>query len=421
MNERSEECTPGSFFQKLVSLLSCLLVLQLTIDGVPVRRETRFFNKDSSIVGISPLHFKFAYTEHSRSEAFLEFRNRLCSEANSWNDRDTSAPTLSLTPTPAQQTQSIGQWTLSKELGKGGAGKVYPATNSSGDVVAIKVVERNKMSTAAVRTEINNMKSLTREAKKDACMRISLLEEVIGDMTSEITVTFRDIALVLKPAAYHTMGSIITSNQPQSLRMSLLQQILRGLSFLHSREWVHCDIKPSNVGVYGHGAVLLDFGHAKRISSPAKFLDPTPGRGGTVGFLAPEQETKQYDYGVDIWAAGIILYMLLLGNNPLQMSYNPWREEYKHSREPFHQNYREMLLKLRDTCKSDICDLTEKMLRFEWAEKNNGTRIGVHEALNHTVWKGKDEVGEDGRPTKLARWQACLPSATVGIHKVDGN
>jgi serine/threonine protein kinase len=383
-----------------------------TFDGVPVRREARFFNKSSSVVTIGSLHFEFTYTEYSRSEEFLRLRNQFCSQAKSWKDQDASTAALNLTPTPAQQTQSIGQWILSKELGKGAVGKVYSATNSSGDVVAIKVVERNKMSTEAVWTEINNMKSLTQEAKKDACKHVSLLEEVIGDMTSEITAAFRDIALVLKPAAYYTLGSIIIGNEPQSVRMALFEQVLHGLNFLHSRGWVHRDVKPPNIGVYEHGAVLLDFGNAIRIYSPAKFLNPAPGRSGTIGFLAPEQEMKQYDFGVDIWAAGIILYMLLLGNNPLKMSYNPWREEYKHSRKLFHQKYQEMLSKLRNTCKnSDICDLTEKMLRFEWAEMNIGTRIGVHEALDHAVWKSKDEVDGNDRPTKFARWQACLPSA----------
>jgi hypothetical protein len=68
------------------------------------------------------------------------------------------------------------------------------------------------------------MINLTQEAKKDRCMHVVLLEQVIDDMTSVITVAFRDIALILKPAAYHTMESIITCKEPQSLRMKLFRQ-----------------------------------------------------------------------------------------------------------------------------------------------------------------------------------------------------
>jgi hypothetical protein len=80
----------------------------LTFDGVPLRREARFFNKSSSNISIGSLHFEFTYTEHSRSEQFIKLRNRFCSQANNWEDQDASAAALNLTPTPAQQTQSIG-------------------------------------------------------------------------------------------------------------------------------------------------------------------------------------------------------------------------------------------------------------------------------------------------------------------------
>ncbi|KAH8693415.1 hypothetical protein GQ44DRAFT_792345 [Phaeosphaeriaceae sp. PMI808] len=254
-----------------------------------------------------------------------------------------SAGAQEITVDGVPRAQSVGWWALAKELGKGAARKVYSVTNSCGNVVAVKVVERHRRSTEDIKRQISTLESLTQEAKKAKRMHIILLEEVMGGMTSDITAGFRDIALIIKLAAYHTMESIFTGNEPERT-------------------------------------------------------------GGTIGFLVPEQEMKQYDYGVDIWAAGIVLYMLLLGNNPLQMSYNPWSEEYKQCRERFHQKYLEMLLKLRNAYGGrDIGDLTERILRLEWARHKNGTRITVHEALDHPVRKvvGRDD-GND-RPAKLAR------------------
>jgi hypothetical protein len=63
-----------------------------------------------------------------------------------------------------------------------------------------------------------------------------------------------------------------------------------------------------------------------------------------------------------------------------------------------------MRLELRKTYENtDVCDLIEKMLRFERARDNNGTRISVYDALDHPVWKGLDEVDDDIRPLKVAR------------------
>jgi hypothetical protein len=148
------------FFFSKIGFISITLfstaAQDFTFDRVPVPREVRFFNKSSSSVNIGSLRFEFMYTEHSQSEEFIKLRNRFRSQANHWKDQGASAAALNLTPTPAQQTQSIGQWTMSKVLGKGAAGKVYSTTNSSGDVVVIQVVKRNKMSTEVFWTVINN-------------------------------------------------------------------------------------------------------------------------------------------------------------------------------------------------------------------------------------------------------------------------
>jgi serine/threonine protein kinase len=178
-------------------------------------------------------------------------------------------------------------------------------------------------------------------------------------MAPDAASVFQDIALVLTPLAHGTMGSIITSKEPFERRMILFHDLLVGIKLLHDCKYVHCDIKPANVGVSQDGAVLLDMGHAQKIVSPATSLEPTPGQGGTIEFLAPEQELKQYDYSVDIWAAGIVLFALLMDYYPLQMSRNPWREGNEYLREEFHRQYAEMVLKLENAYEkgNPYCDL----------------------------------------------------------------
>lgn len=78
--------------------------------------------------------------------------------------------------------------------------------------------------------------------------------------------------------------------------MEYLCQVLKGLEFLHASGWYHCDIKPSNIGLYEKlvpkKAVLLDFGLAYQEENAAahKYGKYADFRGGTEGFKSPERK-----------------------------------------------------------------------------------------------------------------------------------
>ena len=77
----------------------------------------------------------------------------------------------------------------------------------------------------------------------------------------------------------------------------------------------HRDIKPQNLLVTKDNKVyILDFNvSSKKKEDVFKMMTKT----GTVAFSAPEIFTQQvYDEKVDIWSAGIVLYMMLIGHQP---------------------------------------------------------------------------------------------------------
>lgn len=93
---------------------------------------------------------------------------------------------------------------------------------------------------------------------------------------------------------------------------SIMKGLLEGLNSLHSMNIVHRDIKPDNIMFKKKNDItslkICDFGLATRI------LDTEKAQCGTVVFMSPEIINKQsYDMTVDIWAAGIILYILCSG------------------------------------------------------------------------------------------------------------
>jgi len=377
----------------------------ITLDGVPADRLVLSLNQGSHMVGIGPMQFAFTYTNYSRGEEFKATREKFWTQARLRSAQAADLATLALTPVPAEQAQRFGQWTLAKQLGRGSGGKVYSATNSSATAVAIKVLERDTGSAPAIWKEIDTLKKLTRRAKKAGCINIILLQDVIGNVSpDEATDTvFQDIALITTPLAHCTMDAIIASNEPLQYRMHLFQGLLNAIDFLHTEGWVHRDVKPANVGITERGAILLDMGHVENIG--ASYLPPTPGMCGTIGYLAPEQEMSHYDYGVDVWAAGIVGLALLTDRFFLRMSTNPWQEGQEHLRDRFHRRYRQMCKELRGPdlgCKL-AGDLILQMLRFPLAKCNRGPRITVGEALAHPLWKEVEESDEEARYKKKAR------------------
>lgn len=97
-----------------------------------------------------------------------------------------------------------------------------------------------------------------------------------------------------------------------------IQQILESVNHCHTNGIVHRDLKPENLllasKAKGAAVKLADFGLAIEVQ-----LDQLAwfGFAGTPGYLSPEVLKKEpYGKPVDIWACGVILYILLVGYPP---------------------------------------------------------------------------------------------------------
>lgn len=101
----------------------------------------------------------------------------------------------------------------------------------------------------------------------------------------------------------------------------LYKQILEGLAYLHEQHICHRDIKPSNILISKDKkrVVLVDFNVAKSVNEGDMMLMYTK-TAGTLAFAAPERlvDNCVYSEKVDIWAAGIVLVMLLTGSHPFE-------------------------------------------------------------------------------------------------------
>jgi serine/threonine protein kinase len=124
---------------------------------------------------------------------------------------------------------------------------------------------------------------------------------------------------------------------PLSVRetVGVLKDVARALSYAHSRDVVHRDIKPDNILLTAGSAVVTDFGVAKALTAASATGRPrrtqTPSGSpahitahgiaiGTPAYMAPEQAAGDpaTDHRADLYALGIVAWEMLTGTAPFQ-------------------------------------------------------------------------------------------------------
>lgn len=101
---------------------------------------------------------------------------------------------------------------------------------------------------------------------------------------------------------------------------TILKGVCNALSVLHSLNIVHRDVKPENIIIEKNGrAVLIDFNVSRFVKNVSR--DTTIM--GTVGYASPEQlGLAQSDARTDIYAAGVVLNVILTGKHPSETIVN---------------------------------------------------------------------------------------------------
>lgn len=145
------------------------------------------------------------------------------------------------------------------------------------------------------------------ELCKITCDNLPLIYDVInlddGQIVLEEFIDGLTVSQVMESGKYHYSGA-----------RKVLKSVCHALTALHERNLVHRDVKPENIVIDKNGrVVLIDFNASRKVSAVSKDTVIM----GTVGYASPEQlGVTQSDAHTDIYAAGVLLNVMLTGKHP---------------------------------------------------------------------------------------------------------
>ncbi|MGB7325549.1 MAG: serine/threonine-protein kinase [Rubripirellula sp.] len=204
----------------------------------------------------------------------------------------------------------LGPYRLARLIRGGSTAEVWEAIEeSTQDRFALKVLRESK----ADKSEINLLKHEYTVAKDLASPRIIKVHEMREDNGRTYLVLELFSELNMKQAL---------RRGPESLAFMLgkiVEQSAEGLYYMHTKNWLHLDIKPDNFLVSREGVVkLIDFTISqKKKTGLSKLFHSEKVAKGTRSYMAPEQiRRKVCDERTDIYAFGCVLYELVTGKPP---------------------------------------------------------------------------------------------------------
>ncbi len=218
--------------------------------------------------------------------------------------------------------KKIGQYHIISQIGYGGMGEVYLAERDDKQFrqnVALKIIKKGMDSAETVR-------------------RFQTERQILAKLVHPNIAGLYDGGITDEGLPYFTMEYVkgvpineYCDKQQLSIqkRIELFLQVLDAVQYAHKNFIVHRDLKPGNIIVTKEGKLkLLDFGIAKLLSENEIELEnsnsemtQTGFRIMTPGYASPEQvRGEAIITSSDVYSLGVLLYQLLTGQSPYDVS-----------------------------------------------------------------------------------------------------
>ena len=269
-----------------------------------------------------------------------------------------------------------------KQLGCGSFGRVFlVAHNETNELFALKTIDKRKIMVTYGKLDI-------------IYDEINIHSKLLHQNIIKVYNVYEDeetINIIMEYAQKGNLYQLIKNEKngfSESKAFDYFIQMINAVYYLHSNNIIHRDIKPENILISEDDQLkLCDFGWARELT-----LENRSTFCGTMEYMAPEiVGSENYDYSVDIWSLGILLYELLFGHSPFKgnSTNNIILNIKSHE-----LNYDDKNKKISNSCK----DLIQKLLNM-----NPQKRLKIKDILEHPFIKKHSKKKYDKIHNQLSK------------------
>ena len=267
-------------------------------------------------------------------------------------------------------------------IGQGAFGKVNIGLNVlTGRIVAIKSIDKSKLGSNS-----ENMKKVLYET--------NLMKKLNHPNITKILEMFENDKYFLIIMEYINGGNLfdfVKKRRKLSEKTAkfLFRQIILGIQHMHNKNIVHRDIKLENILIdLNNNIKICDFGISLILNSLSDILYD---QCGTPMYMAPEilltnikKNIGYYGPPVDIWSAGISLYIMLSGNLPFNITEITNENNGKEINDDYTKNkiLQYCIINKKPRKIEDISELAQDLLKG-LLDKNPKKRLNCEQILNH--------------------------------------
>jgi tRNA A-37 threonylcarbamoyl transferase component Bud32 len=335
--------------------------------------------------------------------------------------------TSPVVPDPADMPRIKG-YRVIRPLGAGGMGSVYVAEKlSTHQTYALKLLRED---------HLDNERSVARFSREIAALRAIRHPHVVSvfDWSVPEPGSLEKPFVVMELLEGEGLDQLLRRRRalPPALAVSIMVQVLDGLSAVHALEIVHRDLGPSNIFLVPQSAgrclaKVLDFGLARPRESSDEALANVTQQGTVIGkpaYVAPELFwEKPADARSDLYACGVILFRMLAGQVPYHEHQAEllWAERYAERKRPRERpSLRAYVASIPDQLEACVARALryKPAERYQTAEEMEADLVSIEESVLEALPEASlaSLVGSEGPAASTAHGPAAVESESDEVH-----
>ncbi|CDJ58566.1 ULK kinase, putative [Eimeria maxima] len=227
---------------------------------------------------------------------------------------------ISATPAHRRGVDDIRRYyRIGRVIGCGSFGQVRECVDrETGQIYAVKVMERRMSGKERMTPGRPSNEAMIRS-------EVEILKSLHHENIVSFVKFFEDkhffYAVLEKCDGGELFHQIVSRRQfTEEDASALCRQMASALAYLHGQGVVHRDVKAENFLFKSKGAdsiiKLIDFGMSARLPECGYLTDLC----GSPHYISPELISKRYNQGADMWAFGVMIYLMLFGRYPFEGS-----------------------------------------------------------------------------------------------------